>query len=248
MDQALVLGELSTAIVDADIVDFLKQKRQYRQCYEKLLHHRIIHHAAQSRNLIASVAEIQASADQFRHQKRLQRAADTVAWLETEKITPEQWEQGIQSDLLTQKLADNLFEKQIEPLFAQNRLRYEQVVLYQILVSSAQLARELFYQIQEAEISFYEAAHLYDQDPDRRRRCGFEGLISRAALLPEFATAIFNVPWGQVVPPIATAAGHHLLMVEAVLPPELTPAVREEIQQALFDQWLESEMNYWLYR
>jgi parvulin-like peptidyl-prolyl isomerase len=242
------IEDVEVVVVADRVVDFLKQKRQYRQCHAKLLHHRIISHAVQKRGITVTPAEIQAAADLFRHTKRLQRAEDALAWLESEMITAQHWEESIAHDLLTQKLVDDLFDSKIQPLFAQNRLRYEKVVLYQILLPSMPLARELFYQIQESEISFYEAAHLYDGDADRRRRCGFEGEISRAALLPEFATAIFDVGFGQVAPPIVTGAGVHLVMVQEIIAPELTPAVREEIQQALFDEWLESEMNYWLYR
>jgi parvulin-like peptidyl-prolyl isomerase len=247
-DEIATIAAVDVTVRDGDMTAFLKTKRQYHQCYEKLLHHRIIRHAAQQRQITVTPQEVQTAADLFRHQQRLQRAADTVAWLEHEMIEPSHWEQGIQDDLLMQKLADVLFAQQIEPLFAQNRLHYEKLVMYQLLVGSAKLAKELFYQIQEAEISFYEAAHLYDCQEERRQRCGFEGLIARSALAPEFAAAVMTVPLGQVVAPIETTAGHHLLMVEAIQPPELTPEVRDQIQQALFDEWLQSEMNYWLYR
>jgi hypothetical protein len=83
-----VMAGVDVAVQAADITEFLKQKCQYRQCHEKLLHHRIIRHAAQQRQITVTPQEVQTAADLFRHQQRLQRAADTVAWLEHEMIEP----------------------------------------------------------------------------------------------------------------------------------------------------------------
>ena len=82
-------------------------------------------------------------------------------------MTIEAWEAGIRDRLLAQKLARSLFDREIRSFFAHNKLGFEQALLYQILVPYQKLAQELFYQIEENEINFFQAAHLYDIDKRR---------------------------------------------------------------------------------
>jgi parvulin-like peptidyl-prolyl isomerase len=109
-----------------------------------------------------------------------------------------------------------------------------------------QVAQELFYQIEESEISFYEAAHLYDVDDRRRYVCGYEGKVNRWSLSPEIAAAIFSANIGQVVGPLKTEQGYHLFWAEEFIPATLTPEHRQEIQHKLFQDWLNQELNYLL--
>ncbi|HCF26383.1 MAG TPA: peptidylprolyl isomerase, partial [Cyanobacteria bacterium UBA11049] len=186
-------------------------------------------------------------ANQVRREKRLEKAADTLAWLKEEMLSPDDWEGGIRDRLLSQKLAKFLFDKEIQKAFAQNKIDFEQVSLYQIVVSSNKLAQELFFQIEEREISFYEAAHLYDIDEKRRCQCGYEGKLQRWKLKADLAAAIFTSQPGEVVGPIQIAQSYHLLMVEEFIPAELTPETYQEILDRMFKQWLAGEINYMLH-
>ncbi|KAM3099989.1 peptidylprolyl isomerase [Phormidesmis sp. 146-35] len=199
---------------------------------------------AQERGIIITSEEIQAEADRQRRENRLERAIDTLNWLREQLISAEDWETGIYNQQLSQKLAESLFHSEAERFFAQNRLDFEQVALYQIIVPYHTLAQELFYQIEEAEISFYEAAHLYDIDEQRRRQCGFEGVLYRGNLQPELAAVVFGANAGEVVRPVQTDRGYHLLMVEEFVSAQLTTETHQEIVQRLFQEWLESELSY----
>ena len=90
----------------------------------------------------------------------------------------------------------------------------------------------------------FEAAHLYDLDERRRLTCGFEGKVSRWKLKPDLAAKVFAANPREVVEPIQTDAGFELLMVEEFVAAELTPETRQQILDKLFQEWLESELNY----
>ncbi|MGV0024079.1 peptidylprolyl isomerase [Phormidesmis priestleyi] len=235
---------LGASIESDEVVDFLRSTIQLRAVCEKLLYQRIVNQTAQERGLVITSEEIQAEADRQRREKRLEKSADTLAWLNEQLITADDWEAGICNQQLSQKLAEFLFHSEAERFFAQNRLDFEQVVLYQIIVPYYTLAQELFYQIEEAEISFYEAAHLYDIDEQRRRQCGFEGVLYRWSLQPELAAVIFGANAGEIVRPVQTDRGYHLLMVEEFVSAQLTTETHQEIVQRLFQEWLESELSY----
>ena len=246
--KAIRMSILQNIQVQAEqIIEFLQKNIRYKEIYQEILYQQVISQTAQERGITVTPEEIQAQADLLRREQRLERAADTLAWLADQMISPDEWETGIRDRLLAQNLAKSLFDKEIEKLFAQNKLDFDQVILYQIIVSSDKLAQELFYQIEEREISFYEAAHLYDIDKKRRLQCGYEGELYRLSLKPDVSAIVFSGKTGEVLGPFATEQGYHLLMVEEFIPAQLTPERYQEILDNMFKEWLASELNYMLH-
>jgi Parvulin-like peptidyl-prolyl isomerase len=244
----MIMMQLSKSSLDDDeIIGFLKQNLEFKEVYQKILSQKVINQVAEERAITVTAEEIQNQANQQRYEKRLEKAADTLAWLADQMITSDDWEAGIRERLLSEKLAESLFAKDVEKYFIQNRLSFEQVSLYQIIVPYERLARELFYQIEEEEISFYHAAHLYDIDPKRREQCGYEGKLYRWGLKADFAAIVFGSTPGEILTPVKTDQGYHLILVEEFIQAELTPERYQEILQKLFKEWLASELNYRLY-
>ncbi len=238
----------SETLIEADeIVSDLKHTLRFRAVCDSVLHQKIINQAAASRNLILTDEEVQEAVDSLRLEMRLEKASDTLAWLEKQGISPEDWEVGIRDRLLSKKLRNHLFEGDVERHFNENRLQFDKVLLYQIVVENFELAQELFYQIEESEISFFEAAHHYDLDTGRRDRCGYEGLVARQGLPATISAALFNTSPGELVGPVQTEAGYHLMFCKAVLSGELTDEVRESILDSLFREWLAGELNHLLH-
>jgi parvulin-like peptidyl-prolyl isomerase len=247
MAEHLMTRSLDYPIGPDHLVAFLKSAIQYKATCQSILHQKLIEQVAQEHGLRLSDADVQAAGEQQRLQLRLERATDTLAWLADQQITPQDWEQGIRAQLLREQLAAKLFAQEAERRFAENRLSYDRVVLYQIVVSQPELAQELFYRIDSGESSFFDVAYEFDQDPDRRQRSGFEGVIQRWQLQGAIATQVFNAREGELKGPISTNAGYHILWIRQFLPAELTEALRQEIIQALFQDWLQAELTYRLY-
>ncbi len=242
------MKDVSQPLIEAsEIIELLKQELQLKPFCQKLLQKKVIDKAAREQGLTVTPEEIQVVGDQLRREKRLEKAADTIAWLADQMVSVEDLEAGICDRLLTQKLAEHLFSKEVEKNFVQNKLQFDQIILYQIIVTNLQLAREIFYQIQEGEISFFDAAHLYDIDENRRHLCGCEGKVYRWGLKPDIAVAVFSAKPGEVIRPIETERGYNLFLVEKFLPAELTPERYQEILHNMFNEWLGNEVNYLLY-
>jgi len=242
------MKDFSQPLIEAsEIIELLRQELQLKTFTQKVWQKKVIEKAAQERGLTVTPEEIQVVGDQLRREKRLEKAADTIAWLVDQMISVEDLEAGIRDRLLAQKLAQHLFSKEVEKVFVQNKLQFDQIILYQIVVANRQLAQELFYQIQEGEISFFDAAHLYDIDENRRHLCGCEGKVYRWGLKPDIAVAVFSAQPGQVIRPIETERGYHLFLVEKFLPAELTPQRYQEILHNMFNEWLSNEVNYLLH-
>ncbi len=98
--------------------------------------------------------------------------------------------------------------------------------------------------MEEREISFYEAAHLFDINEKCRYLCGYEGRLYRSNFKPDIAEVIFNATQGQVIGPLQTEVGHHIVLVEEFISSELTPQRYQHILNQMFQQWLAMELNY----
>ena len=236
-----------TSITPDEVINFLKKNMQLKEVCQNILYQRVTEQAAQERSLAVTPEDIQAEAELLRREKRLEKAADTLAWLADQIITADDWEAGIRDRLLAQKLAESLFAKEVEKFFAQNRLDFDQILLYQIIVPDERIARELLYQIEEEEISFYHAAHLYDVDEKRRQQCGYEGKLYRWSLKPDIAAVVFNAQAGQLIGPIQTEQGFHLMATEEFISAELTSETYQNILNRMFKEWLAIELNYVLH-
>ncbi|MBW4588126.1 peptidylprolyl isomerase [Aetokthonos hydrillicola Thurmond2011] len=234
-------------ITSEEIINFLKTEIAFKEVHQKILFRKIISRTAQEKGIIVTDEEIDNEVNRLRREKRLEKATDTIAWLTDQLVNLHDWEEGIRNRLLAKKLAEALFAEEAKRFFVQNRLEFEQVILYQLIVSSEKLAQELYYQLEEGEISFPDAAYLYDLDDNRKYKCGYEGKVYRLTIPPDIATVIFSTPPKQLIGPIKTEQGYHLFKVEEFIPPELTSQRYEEIINSMFQQWLVAEVDYMLH-
>lgn len=230
----------------AEIIKYLKLSCQMPDVFVGLINQKIIEQTASQEGISVDEQELQTAADQFRLEHNLITSKATVRWLEKYRLSVTEFEELVKNNLLEQKLAKHLFEDEVEGYFKAHQLDYNQVIIYEIVLSDFNLAMELFYGIQEEELSFWELAHKYIQDDELRRRGGYKGIKNRDQLEPEVASAIFsiknnNLP--QILKPIVIGQTTHLIFVEAIIEPVLDQALRDKILSQLFEDWLSQRQN-----
>ena len=225
------------------VVDLLKRELTLHTICRQLIYQKIIRANAKERGLNVTEDEVQAEADRVRRELQLESAQETLEWLQERMITADEWEASICDRLLAQKLADNMFSEAATRQFNENQLDYEKVSLYKILTDNFSLAQELAYQIEEEEISFFEAAHRYDSDVERRRCCGYEGEVSRWVLDPDLAASLFGAPPQTLVGPIEIGESYGLFFVDEFVAPQITEEIHRAICDRLFYEWLDRELT-----
>ncbi len=225
-----------------NVVDLLKRELTLHTICRQLIYQRIICANAQERGLNVTDNEIQTEADRVRRELQLESAQATLDWLQARMITADEWEESIRDRLLATKLADAIFSETASRQFNERKLDYEKVSLYKIVTTGVSLAQELRYQIEEAEISFFEAAHHYDNNVERRRCCGYEGEISRWALDPDVAASVFGAPAQTVIGPIAVGEEYGLFFADEFIAPQMTKELHRLICDRLFYEWLDKEI------
>lgn len=230
-----------------EIVNFLKRELELKPLYQKLSYEKIIKSSAQEYNLTITPEEIQEQIYLIRQQEGLDNTSDMLSWLAEQMSDAQAWRAGIHNHLLARKLAQHLFEHSIEASFNQRAADFDRAVFYRIVVPYERTAQELFYQLTENGMSFYEAAHFYDVDEQRRLQCGYEGKQYRFHLEPEIAELIFHAQLDEVIGPFKQSnVAYNLLLVEEITPAQLTPEIHEIILNQMFDEWLSNEFRLYI--
>ena len=233
-----------TSISSPEIIQHLKLSRQMPSVLANLIDRKIIEKTASKENIIVTEDELQKAADLFRLKNNLTSSQDTLKWLEKNYLSVTEFEQSLRMDILSHKLADHLFQDQVEANFHAHQLDHYQAIIYEIALSNFNLAMELFYGIQEKELSFWDLAHKYIEDDELRRHNGYRGKKTRSQLQPEIAAAVFalnNDRLPQVIKPIAIGKKAYLIYVEEIIQPVLERSLRQKIVTQLFEDWLDKQ-------
>ncbi len=230
-------------ISSSDIIHNIKLACQIPGVVEAIATQKIIFETALTAGIQVEEKELQQAGDSLRLAKKLVKSQDTWAWLKKHHLSLNEFEELVHANVLSTKLANHLFAKQVEPFFFAHQLDYVAVATYEVVLDDRDLALELFYALQEGEISFPEIARSYIQEPELRRAWGYQGVRYRKDFRPEIAAAIFATTEPQILKPITTPKGVHLIWVEEIIQPILDERLRQKIITDLFSAWLKQQID-----
>lgn len=226
-----------------DILHQVKLSCQIPSIIEGIVTRKIIADAATEVGITVETEELQKAADQSRLMNKLQSADETWAWLQKHSLSLDDFQEMVYNSVISGKLAAHLFADKIEPYFFEHQLDYAGVVMYEVVLDDQDLAMELFYALAEDEMSFPEVAHQYIEDTELRRRGGYRGIVRREDLKLEISAAVFAAKPPQVLKPIVTSSGVHLILVEELIQPQLDNVLRHKIASDLFSAWLKQQIE-----
>lgn len=231
-------------ITEKEILHQLKISCQLPTLIKEVVTNKLVKQIAQSNHLEIATEELQIAADSWRTVNQLQSADLTMNWLQERYLSLDDFEEIISNSLIYNKLAQSQLEKLVEPYFFEHQLEYVSAIIYEIVLEDLDLALELFYAIKEEEISFYDVARQYIQDPELNRIVGYRGRVYRQDLKPEIAAAVMAANPPTLLEPIATNSGVHLILLEEIIQPNLDDRLRAEIlRERLIPQWLETQIQ-----
>ncbi|ARV58927.1 peptidylprolyl isomerase [Nostocales cyanobacterium HT-58-2] len=226
-----------------EILEQVKLSCQMPDLLEAIATRKIIVSAADKAGIKVEEEELQQAADNLRLANRLVKAEDTWAWLQKYYLSLDEFEELANINLLSGKLANYLFAGKVEPFFFENQLNYAGAVTYEVVLDDEDLAWELFYALQENEITFQDVTRQYIQDIELRRAGGYGGMRRRSDFRPEIAACVFSAHPPQILKPIVSQKGVHLIWVEEIIQPQLNEPLRFQILQDLFSVWLKQQLE-----
>jgi len=230
-------------ITSEDILHQVKLSCQIPSIVEGIVTRKIIASAAAEAGIKLETEELQKAADQFRLINKLRSGNDTWAWLQKHSLSLEEFQEAVYEGVISGKLAQHLFADKVEPWFFEHQLDYAGVVMYEVVLDDEDLAMELFYALQEGEMSFPEVTHQYIQDTELRRSGGYRGIARREDLKPEISAAVFAATPPQILKPIVTSKGVHLILVEQLIQSQLDDKLRSKILLDLFSEWTKRQVE-----
>jgi parvulin-like peptidyl-prolyl isomerase len=231
-------------ISTSDIIHSLKTSCQIQDVVEAIASEKIIALSAQQAGINVTEVELQEEADKIRFGKKLVTAKDTWRWLDKHHLSVKDFEKLVYNSLISKKLANHLFSDQVEKFFYEHQVDYAAAVTYEIIFENRDLALEMFYALEEGEISFAEIARQYILEPELRRSYGYQGLRQRKKFRPEIAAAVFAASAPEILKPITTNKGVYLIWVEEIIQPKLDEQLREKIITESFSDWLKKQIEY----
>lgn len=220
-----------------------KRSGKFPELVRGFYRHHIITTAAQELEIFTTETEIQSAADKFRKVNQLESITATCQWLEANFMSVEDFQEMISYQLIIDKLVNRLFADRVESYFYQNSIIYMSAAIYEIILPDWYTAMEIFYAIEEGDLTFASVADRYLTNSELKRRGGYLGAVSRHQLRPELVAAIFAATPPQIIEPIKTNLGVHLIRVEEIVRPQLDEILRERIIREMFELWLVERMN-----
>jgi parvulin-like peptidyl-prolyl isomerase len=224
---------------DEDVIAYLRYSHKIAEYAVLAERNTFVLNICQQFNLTVSDEELQTAGDAFRLEHKLLGISETLAWLQQQRITVEDWSRGIRLELLTKKLKEHLFGDAVDAHYLSNCQHYQRVALSQILVSDLTEAKKVTYAIQESNESFCALALEYSKGKQSKQNGGFLGVRFLSELMPDIVQAISQAKEGEVIGPIHTKLGYHILRIEKCLPAEFSES-REQILESLFQNWLQA--------
>ncbi len=231
-----------------EVTSQVKLSCQLPEVMEEIVKRKLILEAVVELGITVSNHEIQQAADSIRSANNLSTSKDTFFWLEKYALSIEDFERIAYYSLISQKLATYLFADKVKPYFLENKLIYTSIVMYEILVEDKDLANNLFYLIKEGKNSFFDLAYKYIQNVDLRRQLGYKGIVKSTDLGTEFLTPLLEAKPPEVLQPIYSVAGHHLIFVEEIIRPTLDESLYNRILLDLFHSWLKQRVQLFKFR
>lgn len=110
----------------------------------------------------------------------------------------------------------SLTEEEKKAFFEANKDKFnkpETATAKHILVETEEQANDLLNKIKANEVSFEDAAAEHSTCPSKEAG-GNLGSFPRGQMVPEFEEAVFNMEKGEVVGPVKTQFGYHLIKLE----------------------------------
>ncbi|MBD6615683.1 peptidylprolyl isomerase [Komarekiella sp. 'clone 1'] len=230
------LPKVSTA-TDEKVIQYLRYSCKFAEFADLAERDALVLSVCEQFGITVSEDELQAAGDIFRQEYKLLDAAETFNWFDQQQIAVQDWSQGIQVALLTKKLKEHLFADDADFFYLHNRDSCKRVALSQILVRDLTTALKIIQQIKEDKAFFCSLALQHSQGKQSKESGGFVGVRFLAELLSELAQAIVNGKEGEVIGPIQTKLGYHILKIEKWFPSEFNE-IKEQILEIMFQAWL----------
>ena len=234
--------------IDDEVVDvgefirLLKLTGQFENLIEQMVRDKLTVHAAKKHGVAITDADIQERADQFRRVRGLHRAADMNQYLDTLKVSLDEFEAFITDSLYQEKMLEQVgSDGEIEEYFSMNSPKFDAIEVSHILLDDEGKAKEMISYLRDDPAAFSEMAREHSI-ADTKASGGVIGKVLRGSLKPDIEAKIFNADVGELLGPFPSPdrSCFEIFAVTAKYPAVLDADVASEIKRLVREEWLMS--------
>ena len=265
-------GELDEFAEQSGFGDMSKDDPQYQAAIQQIMPQlvgiEITKAYAQEHNITVSDKEVDQEIEKIKEQvgeqarSSGQDLSDQKAYeqaLKQNNITEDQLRKDIRENLPVQKVQEKVAggaepsDEEIQKYYDQNKEAQfttpEQRCVRHILFNKdqKQKAEEVKQQLENGG-DFAKLAKQYSQDPGSAEKGGDLGCLGKGETVPEFENAAFGAEQGEIVGPVQTQFGYHLLEVTDIKSKQTRSLdeVESQIRSQLATEKQSEEFNKWL--
>lgn len=162
-------------------------------------------------------------------------------WLKDNGLSYEEFENQTILSLKTEFLKQEITESKLEAYFIERQPSLERVVLSRIILDSVEAADEIRRQLQEDPSAFDVLAREHSVTEDRVVN-GMMGPIKRSTLPELLRKEIEGLQSGEIIGPLKIDDRYCIFRFEQSLPASLEGPLKQELQNQLFEKWLQEKM------
>jgi peptidyl-prolyl cis-trans isomerase C len=265
-------GELDEFAKQSGFGDMSKDDPQYQAAIQQIMPQlvgiEITKAYAQEHNITVSDKEVDQEIEKIKEQvgeqarSSGQDLSDQKAYeqaLKQNNITEDQLRKDIRENLPVQKVQEKVAggaepsDEEIQKYYAQNKEAQfttpEQRCVRHILFNKdqKQKADEVKQQLENGG-DFAKLAKQYSQDPGSAEKGGDLGCLGKGETVPDFEEAAFGAEQGEIVGPVQTQFGYHLLEVTEIKPKQTRSLedVESQIRSQLATEKQSEEFSRWI--
>ncbi|MDB5770158.1 MAG: Parvulin-like peptidyl-prolyl isomerase [Burkholderia sp.] len=223
-----------------DFIRTLKLTGQFEGLIEQIVRDKVTVRAAKKQGVAVSAEDIQERANQFRRVQGLHRATDMNHYLDTLRVSLDEFETFITESLYQEKMmAIVCSDKAVEGYFKMNSPRFDSIEVSHIVVEKEGMAKEMISHLRDDPDSFAEMAREHSV-ADTKEQGGLIGKVLRGSLKSDVEAKVFNAAVGDVLGPFPSPdrSFFEIFAVNAKHPAKLDEDAATEVRRLLREEWL----------
>jgi parvulin-like peptidyl-prolyl isomerase len=210
------------------------------QMLPQFLKERLIDQATQ--DIVLTAEEEALALEQFFAQQKVKDEAQREAWLKYHRMSLEQLAAQARRRIKLEKFKQLTWNGSIEADFLKLKPQMDRFICSIIRTRNIELAQELYFRLKEGEQTFASLAPEYSEGPEGQTS-GLVGPVSASGLHPKLVQILSNSRPGQLWPPQRLEEWCIIVRLEQYLPAQLDEAVRQQLLQRRFQEWLEQQLQ-----
>lgn len=240
------LIRINDEIISADsFVKLLKLSGRFDALIDDVVQEKLAVHSARKHGVRITPESVQQRSDQLRRVNGLHRAVEMKRYLESMRVTPEEYEIYVTETLCFEKMMEHVVtEDKVEQFFRLNSPQFDSIDVSHIVLDSAGKAREIMAMLSDEPETFAELAREHSI-ADTRGQGGHIGSVMRGALRGDVEAKVFHAQTGEILGPFASPDGtcFEIFMVNEKRAATLDEDTKAEIRRVLKEQWLAAQAS-----